>query len=148
MPRLRLRNPRSWLGTAVEPRAARAADRAPWRGPTRRYDIIKEGTIASVVILALTFGLAGLLSSPDVPPVTIQSWAQVAPADFPGTAAIEPARHPAPDTGASPDLAVTLGRTAAGAGHDAATAGARRARRGRLNRVTPASARVPLARAA
>jgi len=41
------------------------------------------------VILALTFGLAGLLSSPDVPPVTIQSWAQVAPADFLGTAAIE-----------------------------------------------------------
>jgi hypothetical protein len=89
MPRLQLKNPRTWLGTAVERRAARAADRAPWRGPTRRYDIIKEGTIASVVILALTFGLAGLLSSPDVPPVTIQSWAQVAPADFLGTAAIE-----------------------------------------------------------
>jgi Cytochrome b(N-terminal)/b6/petB len=89
MPRLQLKNPRTWLGTAVERRAARAADRAPWRGPTRRYDIIKEGTIASVVILALTFGLAGLLSSPDVPPVTIQSWAQVAPADFLGTAASE-----------------------------------------------------------
>jgi Cytochrome b(N-terminal)/b6/petB len=89
MPRLQLRNPRTWLGTAIERRAARAADRAPWRGPTRRYDIIKEGTIASVVILVLTFGLAGLLSSPDVPPVTIQSWAQVAPADFLGTAAIE-----------------------------------------------------------
>jgi hypothetical protein len=89
MPRLQLKNPRTWLGTAVERRAARAADRAPWRGPTRRYDIIKEGTIASVVILALTFGLAGLLSSPDVPSVTIQSWAQVAPADFLGTAAIE-----------------------------------------------------------
>jgi hypothetical protein len=89
MSRLQLKNPRTWLGTAVERRAARAADRAPWRGPTRRYDIIKEGTIASVVILALTFGLAGLLSSPDVPPVTIQSWAQVAPADFLGTAAIE-----------------------------------------------------------
>jgi Cytochrome b(N-terminal)/b6/petB len=89
MPRLQLRRPRTWLGTAVERRAARAADRAPWRGPTRRYDIIKEGAIASVVILALTFGLAGLLSSPDVPPVTIQSWAQVAPADFLGTAAIE-----------------------------------------------------------
>jgi hypothetical protein len=89
MPRLQLREPRTWLGTAVERRAARAADTAAWRGPTRRYDIIKEGTIASVVILALTFGLAGLLSSPDVPPVTIQSWAQVAPADFLGTAAIE-----------------------------------------------------------
>src|SRR6516225_774313 len=27
-------------------RAARKADRAAWRGPTRRYDILKEGTIA------------------------------------------------------------------------------------------------------
>ena len=31
---------------------------------------------------ALTFGLAGLLSSPNVPPVTVRSWVQVAPADF------------------------------------------------------------------
>jgi Cytochrome b(N-terminal)/b6/petB len=70
-------------------RAARAADRAAWRGPTRRYDILKEGTIASVVILVLTFGLAALLSSPDVPPVTVASWAKVAPADFLATAASE-----------------------------------------------------------
>jgi hypothetical protein len=89
MPRLELGKPRTWLGTAIERRAARAADRVPWRGPTRRYDLLKEGTIASVVILALTFGLAGLLSSPDVPPVTVESWAQVAPADFLGTAATE-----------------------------------------------------------
>ena len=27
---------------------------AAWRGPTRRYDILKEGTIATVVILILT----------------------------------------------------------------------------------------------
>ncbi len=70
-------------------RAVSAADAAPWRGPTRRYDILKEGTIASVVILALTFGLSGLLSSPDVPPITIATWARVAPADFLGTAATE-----------------------------------------------------------
>ena len=70
-------------------RAARKADRAAWRGPTRRYDILKEGTLAVVVILALTFGLAGLLSSPNVPPITIPSWAQVAPADFLATAASE-----------------------------------------------------------
>ena len=70
-------------------RAARAADRAAWRGPTRRYDILKEGTIASVVVLALTFGLAGLLSSPNVPPVTVRSWVQVAPDDFLATAANE-----------------------------------------------------------
>src|SRR5579875_1869825 len=70
-------------------RAARAADAAPWRGPTRRYDILKEGAVASVIALALTLGLAGLLSSPDTPPVTVQSWAKAAPADFLGTAASE-----------------------------------------------------------
>ncbi len=69
--------------------AVAAADSASWRGPVRRYDILKEGTIATAVILALTFGLAGLLSSPDVPPVTIGTWARVAPADFLGTAASE-----------------------------------------------------------
>jgi hypothetical protein len=66
-----------------------AADAAAWRGPTRRYDILKEGTIASAIILALTFVLAGVLSSPDVPPITIATWARVAPADFLGTAASE-----------------------------------------------------------
>ena len=72
-----------------ERRADRAADRAAWRGPTRRYDILKEGTIAVVIALALTFTLAGLLSSPDDPPVTVSSWAKIAPADFLATAASE-----------------------------------------------------------
>jgi hypothetical protein len=72
-----------------ERRADRAADQAAWRGPTKRYDILKEGTIAVVIALALTFTLAGLLSSPDVPPVTVASWAKVAPADFLATAASE-----------------------------------------------------------
>ena len=69
--------------------AEQAADAAPWRGPTRRYDILKEGTIAVVVALALTIGLASLLSSPNVPPVTVRSWVQVAPSDFLATAASE-----------------------------------------------------------
>jgi hypothetical protein len=70
-------------------REQRKADREAWRGPTRRYDILKEGTIATAIVLALTFALAGLLSSPDVPPVTVASWVQAAPADFLATAATE-----------------------------------------------------------
>ena len=70
-------------------RAVAAIAAAPWRGATRRYDILKEGTIAAVIVLALTAGLAGLLSSPDVPPVTIATWARLAPADFLATAASE-----------------------------------------------------------
>ncbi len=70
-------------------RQARAADRAAWRGPTKRYDILKEGTIAVVVVGVLTLVMAALLSSPDVPSVTVASWAQAAPADFLGTAATE-----------------------------------------------------------
>jgi hypothetical protein len=70
-------------------RTAWAADRAAWRGPTRRYDILKEGAIASVVVLVLTVGLASLLSSPDDPPVTVATWVKVAPADFLATAASE-----------------------------------------------------------
>ncbi|HLJ07782.1 MAG TPA: cytochrome b N-terminal domain-containing protein [Acidimicrobiia bacterium] len=70
-------------------RAAAVADAAEWRGPTRRYDIVKEGTIAGVIALVLVVLLAGILSSPDDPPVTVASWAKVAPADFLGTAASE-----------------------------------------------------------
>src|SRR5579862_6470606 len=69
--------------------AAAKADRAAWRGPTRRYDILKEGTIAAVVVLVLTVGLASLLSSPNVPPATVRSWVQVVPADFLATAGTE-----------------------------------------------------------
>jgi len=64
-------------------------DAASWRGPLRRYDIIKEASAAFMIILILVLLLASLLSSPDIPPVTISSWAKVAPADFLGTAASE-----------------------------------------------------------
>ena len=77
-------------GSARERRKARkAADAAPWRGPTRRYDIIKEGAIATLVVLVLSVALSWLLASPDVPSATIQSWAKTAPADFLATAATE-----------------------------------------------------------
>jgi cytochrome b/b6/petB-like protein len=81
------------LGGPGSPRerrkAQKAANAAPWRGRTRRYDIIKEGTIASVIILLLTVALSWLLSSPDVPSATVQNWTRVAPADFLATAATE-----------------------------------------------------------
>jgi len=72
-----------------ERRAAAAADAASWRGPYRRYDIVKEATVASMVALVLVVVLAAVLSSPDVPPVSVASWAKVAPADFMATAASE-----------------------------------------------------------
>jgi hypothetical protein len=76
-------------GLMAARKAQKAADTAAWRGPTRRYDILKEGTIAFGIAAAVTIALAAVLSSPDVPSVTVQSWAKVAPADFLGTAASE-----------------------------------------------------------
>ena len=73
----------------AERKAAVAADRAYWKGPNRRYDILKEGTAAVAVVAVAVIALAGLLSSPDAPPVTVQTWARLAPADFLGTASSE-----------------------------------------------------------
>ena len=70
-------------------KAAAAADAGPWRGPNRRYDILKEGAVATLVVGALTLVMAGVLSSPDVPPVTMQTWGKVAPVDLVYTAATE-----------------------------------------------------------
>jgi hypothetical protein len=61
----------------------------PTGSPPSRYDILKEGTIATAIALALVLIMAGVLSSPNVPPVSVQTWAKVAPADFLGTAAGE-----------------------------------------------------------
>ena len=65
------------------------AEAASWRGSTRRYDIIKEGLIATVIVFVLVILLAGLLSSPDQPAISIASWAKIAPADFIATTASE-----------------------------------------------------------
>ncbi len=70
-------------------KAAAAQDAKPWRGPTRRYDIIKEATAATVIVGALTFVLAGLLSSPDIPAVTVQAWANHDQLGFVNTAAMQ-----------------------------------------------------------
>ncbi len=70
-------------------REVKALDAQEWRGPLRRYDIIREGVAAVAVVVAATVALASILSSPDVRPITIRQWANVAPADFVGTAASE-----------------------------------------------------------
>ena len=70
-------------------KAAAADDARPWRGPTRRYDIIKEATAATLIVGALTLILAGLLSSPNIPAVTVQNWANHDQLGFVNTAAIE-----------------------------------------------------------
>ena len=70
-------------------KALKAADAAEWRGPTKRYDILKEGTIATIIVLLLVVSLASILSSPDEPPVTVGTWSKIAPADFMATAASE-----------------------------------------------------------
>ncbi len=53
-----------------------------WQGPWRRYDIIKEGVIAVVVVSILTVLLAGIFSSPDEPQLTFKGWATSAPDNF------------------------------------------------------------------
>jgi hypothetical protein len=77
-----------WRDRAAR-KAARAADAAPWRGPTRRYDILKEGTIAWLIATFVVLLAAGLLSSPDVPPLSIKTWATVDQIGFVNTAATE-----------------------------------------------------------
>jgi hypothetical protein len=68
---------------------AREADAAEWRGPTRVYDIVKEAAAATGIATAVVVVLAAVLSSPDLPAVTISTWARLAPADFMATAAAE-----------------------------------------------------------
>ena len=62
---------------------------APWSGPTRRYDIVKEGTIALVIVSLLTLALAALFSSPDDKSLTFQGWAASAPDNFYSTTVTE-----------------------------------------------------------
>ena len=53
------------------------------------YDLVKELVIALIAIGVAVLGLAFVLSSPDVPAVTIQSWANSDPVDFATTATAE-----------------------------------------------------------
>lgn len=64
-------------------------DAPEWKGGHTPYDIIKEGTIALVVVAVLTVLLAVVFGSPDQPAVTIKSWSNAAPVDFATTALSE-----------------------------------------------------------
>ncbi len=81
--------PRQPARGRVARKAAAVADAAPWRGPTRRYDIVKEATAATAIAGFLVLALAGLLSSPDIPAVTIQAWVRHDQLGFVNTAATE-----------------------------------------------------------
>jgi len=90
------RSGRDALGQRIAPtvpllsrQQSKKADASEWRGPRRRYDLIREAALATVVALVATAVLAAVLSSPDVGPITIKQWATAAPGDFVGTAAAE-----------------------------------------------------------
>ncbi|MGZ0153647.1 cytochrome b N-terminal domain-containing protein [Kribbella sp. WER1] len=57
--------------------------------PTRPYDLVKEFTIALVVVAVLSTGLAAVFSSPDEKAITLQSWAAADPGDVVATASGE-----------------------------------------------------------
>ncbi|MGV1037066.1 MAG: hypothetical protein ACOYD0_08575 [Candidatus Nanopelagicales bacterium] len=67
----------------------REFEATPWSGATRRYDIVKEGIVAIVIVAILTVMLAALFSSPDEPALTFKGWAQSAPEDFYATTVSE-----------------------------------------------------------
>ena len=61
----------------------------PWAGPWRRYDIVKEGIIAIVVVSILAVLLSAAFSSPDDPAITFKGWAADSPSNFVATATAE-----------------------------------------------------------
>lgn len=59
-----------------------ALERNPWVGRTRRYDIVKEGSIALAIVTLIVLVLSAFLGSPDEPALTFQGWARSAPDNF------------------------------------------------------------------
>ncbi|NNN03445.1 MAG: hypothetical protein HKL87_05570 [Acidimicrobiaceae bacterium] len=57
-----------------------------YKGRYAPYDILKEGTIALVVVLILVLGLAITFGSPDDKAITLQTWSKADPVDFATTA--------------------------------------------------------------
>ena len=64
-------------------------DVVEWTGTHRPYDIIKEGTIALVVMSLLVVMLSVLFGSPDDRPATLRQWSHSDPVDFATTAFAE-----------------------------------------------------------
>ncbi|MGH9019689.1 MAG: hypothetical protein ACRDV0_01550 [Acidimicrobiales bacterium] len=64
-------------------------DAPEWKGGYSAYDIVKEGTIALVVVALLVVLLATVFGSPDEKQVTIKSWSTAMPVDFATTAISE-----------------------------------------------------------
>ena len=61
-------------------------DAPEYKGAYAPYDIIKEGTIAIIVVGLLVVLLATLFGSPDERAITIKSWSNADPIDFATTA--------------------------------------------------------------
>jgi hypothetical protein len=61
-------------------------DAPEYKGGYAPYDIIKEGTIALVVIVLLTVIFASVFGSPDEKQITIKTWSNAMPVDFAATA--------------------------------------------------------------
>lgn len=70
-------------------RRAASAEPDPYSFGSRPYDLVKEFVIALVAVLALTFALAAVFSSPDEKPTTIATWSKADPGDFTTTALAE-----------------------------------------------------------
>jgi hypothetical protein len=64
-------------------------DAAPWVGRTKRYDIVKEGSIAVVFVAIATLVLSLIMGSPDESPLTFKGWAISNPDNFYVTAVQE-----------------------------------------------------------
>ena len=64
-------------------------DSAPWAGRTKRYDIVKEGSIAVAFVAVAAIVLSLLMGSPDETPLTFKGWAISNPDNFYATAVQE-----------------------------------------------------------
>ncbi len=76
-------------GSITLTEAAALPEDADWTGPTIRYDLVKEVTVAVVVVAMLAMVLALFFGSPDDAPVTIRQWSNAKPGDFLATALSE-----------------------------------------------------------